>query len=334
MNTSPPPLVTRLIGFWPVRPAVLALAVAAVLVLPLLLAAFAGQSGPAALSGLWRLAMAPTVIAFILWVHPQLQSRWRLAVEQLRPLARQPALVDQAFTANRLGEGAAFLLGTALALWIGRSTSLTGRLLVYQVATNVAMFGLLALSVHEGLRRTRHLKRVVAAGLSLDLFDRQLLTPLARFGQALSLTFVGGVCLSLLFQSASSLYSLQSLVIYSILIAVALTLFFTSIWSIHVALVAAQERELATVRRHWSRARAECLRHQDPAGAEGRDERSAEDAARLYEPLVVFGAYERQVLQASTWPFNPKIVKEVAASAIAPVLIYGLKVAVGLSGTG
>ena len=49
--------------------------------------------------------------------------------------------------------------------------------------------------------------------------------------------------------------------------------------------------------------------------------------------MVVLGAYERQVLAASTWPFNPKIVKEVLASLVAPFLIYGLKIAIGrLSG--
>jgi len=38
------------------------------------------------------------------------------------------------------------------------------------------------------------------------------------------------------------------------------------------------------------------------------------------------------VLETSTWPFNPQIVKQVAASLVAPILIYGIKVAVGLSG--
>ena len=46
----------------------------------------------------------------------------------------------------------------------------------------------------------------------------------------------------------------------------------------------------------------------------------------------MLGAYESQLLAASTWPFNPKIVKEVVASLVAPILIYGLKVALGLSG--
>ena len=45
----------------------------------------------------------------------------------------------------------------------------------------------------------------------------------------------------------------------------------------------------------------------------------------------MLGAYERQILAASTWPFNPKIVKEVVASLVAPILLYGLKIALGLS---
>jgi hypothetical protein len=45
----------------------------------------------------------------------------------------------------------------------------------------------------------------------------------------------------------------------------------------------------------------------------------------------VLGAYERQILAASTWPFNPKIVKEVVAALAAPILIHGLKIALGMS---
>lgn len=327
MNTRRLSLINGLIGSWPGSPTVLALVVGALLLLPLLLAAYAqGQPEALATQGLWRRAMAPAIVAFILGVHPRLHSRWRQAIEVLRPLSRQPELFDHAFTADRVGEAIALLLGAAMATWISRSMPVGGWLFVYTLVTNVAMFGVMALSIYEGLRRTRHLKRVVAAGLALDLFDRQLLTPLARFGQGVSLTFVGGICLSLLFQSAATLYTRQSLVIYSILIAVALTLFFSSIWSIHVALVVAQQRELATIRQHWSRSRGELRRHLAEAGAAP----DAEEAARLYHPLVVFAAYERQVLEASTWPFNPKIVKEVAASLVAPIVIYGIKLAVGL----
>ena len=107
------------------------------------------------------------------------------------------------------------------------------------------------------------------------------------------------------------------------LLGVMLTLFFMSVWSIHDALVAAQQRELVVVHQHWSKARSELKRKLDEGGAG--------DSAGLYEPIVVLGAYERQILAASTWPFNPKIVRELVASLVAPILIYGLKIALGLS---
>lgn len=323
MHTRHQNLVGRLIDLLPVPPAALAPLVAAVLVVPLVLLAFA-HGAAAAPQGWWRLAMAPALIAFVVGVHPWLQGRWHQATDALRPLARQPEMVDQDFIAFDARAVVALLLGTALALWISLTTPLAGGLSGYLVATNVALFCLLALVIHDGHSRTRHLKRLVAAGLDLDLFDRQRLTPLARFGQGVSLTFVGGISLSLIFQSAASLYTLQALVIYSILIAAALTLLFSSMWSVHVALVAAQERELAAVRRHWKLAREAHRRQCSEAGA-------TEEALRLYQPLVVFGSFERQVLEASTWPFNPKIFKEVAAALVAPVMIYGAKVALGLS---
>lgn len=329
MNTRNQTLLGQLLGLLPVPPLALAVIVGAVLVLPLwLLTSSPGPSAGVAPHGPWRLAMAPALIAFVIGVYPWLQSRWRLAIDALRPLSRRPEIVDQAFMTFGPGAWAALLIGVALAVWISLTMPVAGGLFIYALATNIAVFSLMALAIYDGLRRTRHLKRVVAAGLVLDLFDRQLLTPLARFGQSMSLTFVGGICLSLLFQSAWTLYSLQSLVIYSILVAVALMLAFSSIWSIHVALVFAQERELAIVRQHWSRSREALRRHLAQAGSASSDE----DAARLYDPLVVFGAYEQQVLEASTWPFNPKILKQVAASLVAPILIYGIKIALGLSG--
>ncbi len=321
MNAPNETLVGRLIGLAPMPPLVLALTVAALLLLPLL----AMGAGPSAPPGLWRFAMTPALIAFILAIHPWLQGRWQRAVEALRPLARQPALIDQAPIRFRLGAWIAVFLGSALALWISDSTPIAGGLFAYTLTTSVALFSLMGLVIHDGLRRSRLLARVVAAGLELDLFDRQRLMPVARFGQGVSLAFVGGICLSLLFQSADRLYSLQALVIYTILVGVALTSFFSSIWSVHVALVAAQQGELAAVREQWRRARESLREHLAQAGPE--------EAVRLYHPLVVFATFERQVLEASTWPFNPKIVKEVGASVVAPVLIYGVKVAMGLSGS-
>ncbi len=329
MNTRNQTQIGRLLGWLPVPPAVVVFVITGLLVLPLVLMALTDDSA-AIHQGLWRLAMAPALIGFILGVHAWLQARWRRAIDALRPLSRQPGVIDQPYLEFGLGAWAAVLLGAALAVWISLTLPVAGARFVYVLATNLVLFALMGLVIHDGLCRSGHLKRVVAAGLALDLFDRTPLMPMARFGQGVSLTFVGGISLSLLFQSAASLYTVQSLVIYSILIVASLTLFFSSIWSIHVALLAAQQRELAAVREQWGRARAALRRQQEQSGPG----LGAEEAARLYHPLVVFGTFERQVLEASTWPFNPKIVKEVTASLVAPVLIYGIKVAMGLSGPG
>jgi hypothetical protein len=55
---------------------------------------------------------------------------------------------------------------------------------------------------------------------------------------------------------------------------------------------------------------------------------AAQDA---YLPAVVLGLYERQVLAAPTWPFNPTIVGRVVASAVAPLGVYVLKLAFGVA---
>ena len=159
--------------------------------------------------------------------------------------------------------------------------------------------------------RSRHLAARSRAGLALNVFDAHLLTPFAQWGQSLSLVFVGGISLSLLFQSYESLRSMEGVIVYSSMVIVALTLFFMSMWTVHVALAKAQDKELAKVRRDLTAARDTLLRHRACESA-----RAVQDA---YLPVVVLGVYEQQVLDASTWPFNPTIVGRVFASAVAPL---------------
>ena len=326
MHTTPQSLTGQLVGDLGLPRRTFALALASLLVL-LLIAAVVAQGGLAfgGRWGLWKMSLAPAVILYIFAIYPLLHRRWASALDALRPLADRPELVEEeAHAVNRRGEWIALLLGAAFSIWATNPWQIHDRpVMVYVLVSNLVMFSLMALAIFDSVVRTRRLSRIVRSGLRLDLFDRRSFTPLARWGQIVSLTFLGGTCLSLLFQSYESLATAPSLVIYSTMVVVSLTLFFTSVWGIHDALVLAQQRELAVVREHWSKARSELKRKL----AEG----TAGEAAGLYEPIVVLGAYERQILAASTWPFNPKIVKEVVASLAAPILIYGVKIALGLS---
>jgi hypothetical protein len=328
MNTKPQSLVDQFVAYVGVSRYAFAAVVALVLALLLATAIFS-QGGIATVGprGLWKMGLEPTLIVYILAIYPRLQGRFAVVIDALRPLCIQPESIGEVYAAKRRGEVIALLVGAAFSLWVTGSWRIEGTWMwLYLVTANIILFSLMALAIYDGLERTRLLASMVRGGLRLDLFDRQLLTPMARWGQTIALTFVGGICLSLIFQSYEALHSIRSLVIYSIMIIVSLTLFFTSVWSIHKALIAAQQSELAVVHRHWAAARVE-LTAKLAAGEQT-------DVVGLYGPMAILGAYESQVLAASTWPFNPKIVKEVLASLVAPFLIYGLKIAIGrLSGS-
>jgi hypothetical protein len=326
MESEHQSLLARLEGFLGRRYLWFTLVLALVLILLLALAVFAeGAIGRRPGAALWMLGLNPTMTVYILLVHPLMHRRWRQAMRSLQALAPGADGAVQQQPAGHRGEWVAMLLGSVFGLVVARYLpGAEGWLRVYSEATSAMMFALLASVIYGGLARTRQLAAHSRDGLELDVFDGHLLTPFARWGQSLSLSFVGGICLSLLFQSYQSLRSIGGVIIYGTMVVVSLTLFFMSVWAIHVALAKAQERELARVRRDLVAAREALHRYWagDPAGA-------VHDA---YLPVVVCGIYEKQVLDASTWPFNPTIVRQLFASAVAPLCVYVLKLAFGIGG--
>jgi len=296
------------------------------LIVLLALAAWAqGVHGPRARAAVWLPGLNPVMIVYIFIVHPLMQQRWQRAMESLRALAPGAVGAGRRKPVSNRDEWIAMLVGLPVGVVVARNMpGLDGWLRLYSEATGALLFALLAAAIYGSLARSRHLAAHSRAGLELDVFDGHLLTPFAQWGQSLTLVFVGGISLSLLFQSSQTLRSMEGVVIYGSLIVVALTLFFTSVWTIHVALAKARDKELARVRRDLVAAREAFRRDRTeaPAGA-------VEDA---YLPVVVCGIYEKQVLAASTWPFNPTIVGRVFASAVAPLSVYVLKLAFGVGG--
>ena len=125
------------------------------------------------------------------------------------------------------------------------------------------MFALLAAAIYGSVAAVAPPGRTFTRGLELNVFDGHLLTPFAQWGQSLSLVFVGGISLSLLFQSYESLRSMEGVIVYGSMVLVAMTLFFMSMWTIHIALAKAQDKELARVRRDLAAAREALARHRD-----------------------------------------------------------------------
>jgi hypothetical protein len=326
MESEHQSLLARLEGYLGRRYAWFTLVLALVLILLLALAVLAeSASGYRLGTAAWMLGLNPTMTVYILVIHPPMHRRWRHALRSLQALAPAADGAVHPKQSSDRGEWVAMLLGAIFGLVLARYTpGAEGWLRLYSEVTNALMFALLALVVYGGLARTRQLAARSRDGLELDVFDGHLLTPFARWGQAISLSFVGGICLSLLFQSYQSLHSLAGVLIYGCMIVASLSLFFMSLWAIHVALAKAQKRELVKVHRDLAAAREALRRYWagNPAGT----------VVDAYLPVVACGIYEKQVRGASTWPFNPTIVRQLFASAAAPLFVYLLKLAFGIGG--
>jgi hypothetical protein len=317
-------LLAQLETFLGPRYLVFVVVLALALALLLALAVYGGgESGQRGGSRLWMLGLEPVILVYILALHPFMRRRSKRAMLALEALAPHAGGAGRSPRGRRQGEWVAVLLGSLAGLAVARRVpGAAGWLWLYAEATSALGFAVLAAVIYGSVMRSRHLAAHARAGLELNVFDAHLLTPFAQWGQSLSLVFVGGISLSLLFQSYETLRSMESVIVYGCLIVVAMTLFFMSMWTVHIALAKAQDKELARVRRDLATAREALDRQRagDIAGA-------VQDA---YVPAVVLGLYERQVLDAPTWPFNPTIVKRVLASAVAPLGVYLLKLAFGV----
>lgn len=318
--------LARLNGSFGPRYTAFVVLLAILLSVPLALAAYLyGGTRQRNGAGLWMLGLNSVMLVYILSVHPVMHRRWIRAMQSLEALDPHAGSAIPAEMATRRGEWAAMMLGALAGLAVARrGPAGEAWLWLYSEGVSALMFSLLAAAIYGSVMRSRQLAAYSRSGIEIKVFDGHLLTPFAKWGQSLSLVFVGGISLSLLFQSYQSLRSLESVMIYGCLIVVAMTLFFMSMWTVHMALVSAQDKELAKVRRDLTVAR-DALTHR----------RDCETAAALqdaYLPVVMLGVYERQVLKASTWPFNLAIVGRVFASAVAPLAVYLLKLAFGVGG--
>lgn len=296
--------------------------VAVLLAAPLALAWYVHE-GIEQRTAFWMLSLDPAILVYILTLHPFMHRRWVRAMHSLEALAPLAGSVRPVKTIGRVGEGIAVVLGACAGLAIARHSSESGGWMwLYSEAVSALTFALLAATTYGSVIRSRQLAAYLRSGRELKVFDAHLLTPFAQWGQSLSLVFVGGISLSLLFQSYRTLRSVDSVIIYGCLTMVALTLFFMSMWTVHKALARAQDKELASVRRDLAAARE--------ALASGHGSETAGPVQDVYLPVVILGAYEKQVLDAPTWPFDLAIVGRVLASVVAPLAVYALKLAFGV----
>ncbi len=270
------------------------------------------------------------LITFILAFYPFIWRLWNEALQALKPLLQ---LDDSAFaqlvvdisTWNRKREWIAVFVGVIFMLilnqpWTWSWESNNTWLSAYSLEVAILVWGLLGWLVYSTLLGIMRINRISRLKLNLDIFNAGMLTPISRWSLSISAVFIGGISLSLLFQTQEQLLTWNVITTYVILVTITLLIFFLSMRSIHSAMVEAKQQKLTLVRKHLTMATHEMENRAIDGQLEGISELSSTVA------VAAWAAYEKSVQEASEWPFNTAIIRRLFASILIPASVYLLKI--------
>jgi hypothetical protein len=317
---------SRMSSYW------LAGLMALVLVLFLLLAAFLdGQIDSLGEWDFWRQFIgAPVIVAYIFLIYPYMWRLSRNAAETFRQL-QLPGIpgnpVPVSHAPRRHWEWASIAVGVLFWVLVQQAWSWDWGvdgwwLYLYALVSFSLLFGLLGWLIYVSLVESRNLNRLSRQKLDLDIFNTSALIPIARASLSTSFAFLGGISLSLIFQTVDSLLVWSNIAIYAVLVLATLLIFFFSMWSTHRTMAMIKHDELLLARTELEkvirRLKESSLVEQSPQSSD------------LHSAVAAWGTYERHVREAREWPFNANILRRLAASTLIPALVYLLKVFLGI----
>lgn len=279
----------------------------------------------------WRNFLdGPTLIIYILIIYPFVWRLWWRAAQSLQVLlpidegSPKWASVEVPLP-NRRSEWVSIIIGAVLWLslwqpwgWDNRWELGTVWQSAYEVITQTILFSLVSWVVYSSFVGSRYLSRLVSQNLNLDIFDTGTLTPIARSSLGFSIAVIGGISLSMVFQTQDDLLMWNNITVWVILICFAVLLFFLSMWGIHNTMVKAKTRELDLVQKHLKAASRE-LKEQAANS-------SLKEMGELSTTITSWITYEKRVKEISTWPFNQGIVRNLMMSILLPAAVYLIKI--------
>ncbi|HEY97905.1 MAG TPA: hypothetical protein G4O16_06970 [Dehalococcoidia bacterium] len=278
----------------------------------------------------WREYVAgPVLIAYIFLIFPYMQhlsEKTTDAFRQLQPHEGTQPDREKASIPHRGREWVALAIGALFWIlitrpWDWRWVDEGLWLYLYTLISASLLFGLLGWLIYYAIIESHHIHRLSRQELKLDIFDTSALIPIARSSLGTSFAFIGGISISLIFQTVDSLLTWQNITIYAVLVFATLLIFFFSLWSTHRIMAMTKNNELSIA----SSQLEEAIRKL----RDSTIHKSIEDSSSLHSAVAAWGTYESRVRETSEWPFNANILRRLAASVLVPVLVYLIKVLVG-----
>ena len=276
-----------------------------------------------------RYAFFAVAVAYMLVMLPVVKRLAEQAVESADPLRSGHEPLRKELSVDHRRETIVLLVGfvtafPAMQLWLGGEPARiwTQWTTWYFVATGLASNLLFPWMVYLAILRGLHIAHLCKHELQIDLFQAEQLAPFARLSQFSAIGLIGFIALSLPLQTLELLRATPTIVSYSVLLTGAVLSFFITLRPIHRALVLSQTGKLAVIRTNLLQVRTEL----DVYASQS----STVDNTQLHARYAAWSFYELQVKDASTWPFDHKMVKQVLGSTLVPLSVYLLKLTGGM----
>lgn len=171
------------------------------------------------------------------------------------------------------------------------------------------MYALLGWVVYSSIVGARLPSELYRHKLDIDIFDLKPFEPIGRQSLAVSLAFMGGIAISLLFSDVSEgLFTIQFWLIYLVLIVVAVLVFFMNMIPTHRVLSSAKDEEMETVMQNLIGAYRE-LMNQETSGADKQVSAVELNAWKISQEMVG---------DAKTWPYNIETLRNLLFTVLIP----------------
>jgi hypothetical protein len=301
------------------RPLWATLVLILIVYLPTLAAAYAlGLTDLAAEPQARSLLAAPTVIAYVLLLGPIMAPLESAVVSSLRPIllvedGELARIVQRAETISLWKELVAIAVGLGFGILIvgapPRGESWPWYIVV---ATGYAMLGLLGWAGYMSIAGTRVVTTLLRLPLRVDPLDRKPFGAIGRQSLAMALAFVGGIIIGLFLGNygAAALLNPRFWLLFLPLSLLPVLVFYLNMRPTHRLLSAARQVTLDQVQQQLRRSFPSLLESMQKGAPTGN----------LSWEVNALVAYEKELQEASTWPYNPAILRTLVVSVLVPTV--------------
>ncbi|MBI3742615.1 MAG: hypothetical protein HY257_12785 [Chloroflexi bacterium] len=269
-------------------------------------------------SDFWRpILLQPAISFYILVLQHFLRSSRIAVMEEFRKMmnldrAAFQNLIDQISPLTRRREWIALALGAAIGVAIPLDWNIPDQFRwtnLYVLTSTWVMFALAGWGAYSTSAITQLLNRLHRQKLDVNIFRPTFLDAMARRSFGVTLVFIGAITISLLFIPAQSVRNfIYFVAIYAALSAMTVAIFLLNMLETHRLMVRTKKRELEIVRGHL----ADDYRRLKERHAAGDHDVDAKHVSAWL-------AYEKRILDAPEWAFNPQTIRNLAVSMFVPI---------------